>query len=165
MQTDRQIGRQVLWPVVDGPEHHFPRCRTGDSGAGRAAVTTLPLFLCYPDNTYMWCDLQTTDSVQLFLRACLHLDHEQPLLLFSVALQETVLSSLQSLSGIIQAGQSLQKSITPHNIQLKDSKVVHRAEQRRAAFTATNHRQQVNTVPHAARGGGSHQPPAISQDD
>lgn len=74
----------------------------------------------------------------VFLCVCVwsHLDHQQPLLLFSVALQETVLGSLQAALAIVQTGQSLQSSVTPHDVQLQDGVVIHRAEQSRAAFTA-----------------------------
>ena len=65
-----------------------------------------------------------------------HLDHEQPLLLLAVALQETVLGALQAAPAVVQAGQSLQRSVAPHDVQLQDGKVVHRAEKSRAALTA-----------------------------
>lgn len=69
---------------------------------------------------------------------CLDLDQQQPLLLLTVALQETVLGPLEALPGVIQAGQSLQSSVAPHDVQLQHSKVVHRAEQPGATFTG-NH--------------------------
>jgi len=65
-----------------------------------------------------------------------HLDHEQPLLLLAVTLEETVLGSLQAAAAVVQAGQSLQRPVTPHDVQLQDGVVIHRAEQSRAALTA-----------------------------
>lgn len=75
-----------------------------------------------------------------------YLDHEQPLLLLSVALQETVLGTLQALPGVLQAGQSLQSSVAPHDVQLQDSKVVHAPEQRRATLAGNTHHIGVNAV-------------------
>lgn len=67
--------------------------------------------------------------------ACVaHLDHEQPLLLAPVALQETVLGPLEPLPGVVQAGQRLQSPVAPHDVQLQHSKVVHGAQQRRATL-------------------------------
>lgn len=64
------------------------------------------------------------------------LDETQSALLLSVAPLETLLSSSQSLFGVVQTVQLLQRLVTPHDIQLQDGVIIHRVQQRRVALTA-----------------------------
>lgn len=80
-----------------------------------------------------------------------HLDHEQPLLLLSITLQETGLGSLQPTPAVIQAGQRLQRSVAPHDVQLQNGVVVHGAEQSRAALTVQKDKR-VRTICHRSSG-------------
>lgn len=93
-----------------------------------------------------------SDDLTVCVCVC-HLDHAQPLLLLSVTLQETVLGSLQSVLAVVQTGQSLQGPVAPHDVQLQDGVVIHRAEQRRAALTATDqHTITARSVQHVPKG-------------
>lgn len=75
-----------------------------------------------------------------------HLDLHEPLLLLSVALEEAVLGSLQPLLAVVQAGQGLQGSVAPHDVQLQYCIVVHRAQEQGATCTVERYTKYISYI-------------------
>ena len=94
--------------------------------------------------------LTRTSCMREFVCVSEYLNHEQSLLLFSIAVQETVLRLLQPHLPVVQAGECLQRLVAPHNVQLEHCIVIHTGQQ--SGATAPGGYTHMGTHPYHCQG-------------